>query len=282
MATEYIQHFGLVETPFARNHDLRWLYLSGQHKEAVVKARWTIEEHGGLVLLRGDVGLGKSFLIEYLMTTWMEQFGWVCAKLQNTGTITSPRTLLGEALSAFGLQPGGTSRRMAIDLENWLLTKSYEEGKTAVLFVDEAQSISSRAFPVIRDLLNLETRDRILLQIVMCGQPSIDRRLASFPALQSRIATVATLEPLSPSEMDLMLLHRFRRAGAVDPLRLCPTDTMRAIHQVTQGRPRDVLVITEATMREAFLRGSDRLLPQHVQQAVGGLVGRQRGLAKAA
>ena len=66
MATEYIRHFGMTETPFARNHDPRWLYLSTQHKEAVIKARWTIEEHGGLALIRGDVGQGKSFLVEYL------------------------------------------------------------------------------------------------------------------------------------------------------------------------------------------------------------------------
>ena len=78
MATEYIRHFGMTETPFARNHDPRWLYLSTQHKEAVIKARWTIEEHGGLALVRGDVGQGKSFLIEYLMTVWPNQFGWQC------------------------------------------------------------------------------------------------------------------------------------------------------------------------------------------------------------
>ena len=54
MTTEYVKHFGMVETPFARNHDPRWLYLSTQHKEAVIKARWTIQEHGGLALIRGD------------------------------------------------------------------------------------------------------------------------------------------------------------------------------------------------------------------------------------
>ncbi len=282
MATEYIRHFGLVESPFARNHDIKWLYLSSQHKEAVIKARWTIEENGGLVLIRGDVGQGKSFLVEYLMTVWPEQYGWQCAKLQNTGTISSPKALLTEVMSAFGLKPSSTARQMAIDLENWLLQQACEENKTVVLFIDEAQSISSAAFPVLRDLLNLETSQRILLQIVLSAQLSIDRKLSYYPALQSRIASVSTLEPLSDSETDMMLLHRFRRAGATDPLRLCPSDTMQAIHVFSGGVPRDIMVVTEATMREAFLRGCDRLLPEHVEQAVRDLEGRRPRLAKAA
>lgn len=281
MATEYIRHFGMTETPFARNHDPRWLYLSSQHKEAVIKARWTIEEHGGLALIRGDVGQGKSFLIEYLMTIWPNQFGWKCAKLQNTGTISSPRALLAEVLAAFGLEPAVSARDMATRLEGWLLQQAYEENTTVVLFIDEAQSIDSKAFPVLRDLLNLETRERILLQIVLGAQLNIDRKLSFFPALQSRIASVSTLEPLSQEETDAMLLHRFRRAGHPDPIRLCPAETMRALFMHSGGVPRDILVVTEATMKEAFLRDSDRLLPEHVERAIRDMAGRQPRYAKA-
>jgi general secretion pathway protein A len=282
MATEYIRHFGMNETPFARNHDPKWLYLSSQHKEAVIKARWTIEEHGGLALIRGDVGQGKSFLIEYLMTVWPNQFGWRCAKLQNTGTISSPRAFLAEVLAAFGLEPSPLARDMATRLESWLLAQAYEENKTVVLFIDEAQSIDSRAFPVIRDLLNLETRERILLQIVLSAQVNIDRKLSYFPALQSRIASVSTLEPLSAEETDAMLLHRFRRAGCIDPIRLCPVETMKSLYIHSGGVPRDLLVVAEATMKEAFLRDSDRLLPEHVEQAVKDLAGRKPRLSQAA
>lgn len=274
MPTEYIRHFGMTETPFARNHDPKWLFLSTQHKEAVIKTRWTIEEHGGLALVRGDVGLGKSFLIEYLMTVWPQQFGWKCAKLQNTATISTPRVLLSEVLSAFGLPPSNSTREMVSSLETWLLEQAYEERKTVVLFVDEAQSIGSKAMPVFRDLLNLETRERILMQIVLSAQLNIDRKLAYFPALQSRIASVSTLEALSAEETDAMILHRFRRAGCHDPIRLCPVETMKAIYECSGGVPRDILVVTEATMKEAFLRDADRLLPEHVAQAMSDMNGR--------
>jgi general secretion pathway protein A len=282
MATEYVRHFGMAETPFARNHDPRWLYLSTQHKEAVVKTRWTIEEHGGLALIRGDVGMGKSFLVEYLMTVWPAQFGWRCAKLQNTGTISTPRALLAEVLGAFGLEVSHSARDMATRLENWLLEQSYEEEKTVVLFIDEAQSIDSRAMPVLRDLLNLETRERILLQIVLAAQTNIDRKLSYYPALMSRIASVCSLEPLSPEDTDAMLLYRFRRAGCVDPIRLFPAETMQAIYRFSGGVPRDIIVVTEATMKEAFLRDSDRLLPEHVERAVADLASRKSRYADAA
>lgn len=282
MATEYVRHFGMTETPFARNHDPKWLYLSTQHKEAVIKTRWTMQEYGGLALIRGDVGQGKSFLVEYLMTIWPHQFGWKCAKLQNTGTINSPRALLMEVCAAFGLPSSGNSREMAIRLESWLLAQSFDTNKTVVLFIDEAQSIDAKAFPVLRDLLNFETRERILLQVVMAAQLNIDKNLSAFPALQSRIASVSTLEPLSREESDLMLLHRLKRAGCENPLTICPTDAMSAIHKLSGGVPRDILVVAEMSMKEAFLQDSSKLTPDHVEKAFEDLAGRQPRLAKAA
>src|SRR5262245_42631003 len=109
MTTNYLSHFGLREAPFARNQNPRWLYLSPQNKEDLLKMRWTLEEHGGLTLLRAGVGHGKSSLIEYMMTAWGEFMGWKCAKLQNTGSISSPRALLAEILGAFGLPPSSTT-----------------------------------------------------------------------------------------------------------------------------------------------------------------------------
>ncbi len=282
MATEYIKYFGMIETPFARNHDPKWLYLSTQHKEAVIKTRWTMQEFSGLALIRGDVGQGKSFLLEYLMTIWPHQYSWKCAKLQNTGTITSPRALIMGVCEAFGIATTGTAREMLSRLEAWLLAQAFDAHQTVVLFIDEAQSMDAKAFPILRDLLNLATRDRILLQIVMAAQLNIDKKLTHYPALQSRIASVATLEPLSREESDLMLLHRLKRAGCENPLAICPTDAMSAIHIHSGGVPRDILVVTEMSMKEAFLQDASKLTPAHVEKAFGDLTGRRPRHAKVA
>jgi general secretion pathway protein A len=274
MSVEYVSHFGLRETPFPRNQHPKWLYLSTQHKEAILKTRWTIEEHSGLSLLRGDVGYGKSSLIEYMMTAWSKHFGWKCAKLQNTGTISSPKTLVTEVMMAFGLPTSSTTREMVTNLETWLLNQNLE-GNTAVLFIDEAQSISSRAFPVIRDLINLQTREQILMQIVLAGQLNLDKRLKNFPALRSRIASATTLEPLSFQEADAMLLHRFDVAGASDPFRICSPRAVKALYDCSAGIPRDFITLAEASMKEAFLRGASRIDGEHVIQAVKSLQGRQ-------
>ena len=274
--TEYIRFFGMSTTPFARNHDPKWLYLCPQHKEAILKLRWTVQEHGGLSLIRADVGAGKTFLIEYLMSTWPSQLGWRCAKIQNTGTITTARGLLKEICMAFGLEPSYSSKEMVTRLEDWLVTEVYKTEATIVLFIDEAQSIDSRAMHVIRDLLNLETTRRILLQIVLSAQTTIDQKLAYYPALQSRIGTVVNLEPLSQAETDAMILHRLGRAGCWDPTDRFPAETMHTIYEASKGVPRDVMIITEAAMKEAFLAGSYRVMPMHIALAAKELSVRNR------
>ncbi len=279
MLTEYAAHFGLKEAPFRRNQHPKWLYLSGQQKEAIIKTRWVVEECGGLALWRADVGHGKSSLIEYVMTAWRKQFGWNCAKLQNTGTISGPHTLLKEVLAAFGLESANTTRKMVAQLETWLLSQSLEDSKPVVLFIDEAQSLNSRVFPVIRDLINLQTRERILLQIVLAGQLNLDRKLKNFPALRSRIASATTLRPFTHEECDGMLLYRFERAGASDPFRIMSTRANRAIFEFSQGVPRDIITIAEASMKEAFLRNATVIDVDHVQQGVRSLEGRSDYIA---
>lgn len=274
VVTDYAAHFGLKEAPFRRNQHPKWLYLSGQQKEAIIKTRWMVEECGGLALWRADVGHGKSSLIEYVMTAWRKQFGWNCAKLQNTGTISGPHTLLKEVLAAFGMEAATTTRKMVVQLETWLLEQQLENGKPVVLFIDEAQSLNSRVFPVIRDLINLQTRDRILLQIVMAGQLTIDRKLKNFPALRSRIASATTFHPFSHEECDGMLLYRFERAGAIDPFRIMTGRANRAVFEASQGIPRDIITIADAAMKEAFLRNAPAVDVIHVHQGVRSLEGR--------
>ena len=271
--TNYLAHFGLRESPFARNQHPKWIYLSPQNKEDLLKVRWTLGEYGGLALLRAGVGHGKSSLIEYMMSGWNKYLGWKCAKLQNTGSIGSPRALLAEIMSAFGLPTSSTTRKMVTDLEIWLLEQSIAN-QPIVLFIDEAQSLGGPTFPIIRDLLNLQTRERILLQIVLAGQLEVDQRLKNFPALRSRIATSMTLEPLSLKEADAMLLHRFTVAGAPEPYRICSGSASRLLYEISEGIPRDFITIADAAMKEAFLRGASQIVDAHVATAVQSLAGR--------
>ena len=271
---EYLAHFGLREAPFARNQHPKWMYLSPQNKEDLLKMRWTLGECGGLGLLQAGVGHGKSSLIEYMMSGWTEVLGWRCAKLQNTGSIASPRTLMAEIMSAFGLPAAATTRKMVTELETWLLAQSITE-KPVVLFVDEAQSIGVRAYPILRDLLNLQTREKILLQIVLAGQLEMESRLKKFPALRSRIASAMTLEPLSLKEADAMLLHRFTVAGAVDPFKICAASASRMLYELSQGVPRDFITIADSALKEAFMRRATQITDVHVVKAFQGLSIRQ-------
>jgi type II secretory pathway predicted ATPase ExeA len=272
--SNYLVHFGLREAPFARNQHPKWIYLSPQNKEDLLKIRWTLGEFGGLALLRAGVGHGKSSLIEYMMSAWTQYLGWKCAKLQNTGSIGSPRALMGEIMAAFGLPQSSTTRKMVTDLEIWLLEQSVTN-QPIILFIDEAQSLGPQTLPILRDLLNLQTRERILLQIVLAGQLEVDQKLKSFPALRSRIAASMTLEPLSLKEADAMLLHRFTVAGATEPFRICSGSASRLLYEMSQGVPRDFITLADAAMKEAFLRAATQIVDAHVITAAQSLSSRQ-------
>lgn len=270
----YLTHFGLREAPFARNQDTRWIYLSPQNKEDLLKMRWALEEYSGLALLRGDVGMGKSSLIEIMMTGWTKYLGWKCAKLQNSGSINSPRALLAEIMSAFGLPTASTIRPMVTQFETWLLAQSISD-KPVVLFIDEAQSIGLRALPILRDLLNLQTRERIVIQIVLAGQLELEQKLKTFPALRSRVAAAMTLKPLSLQAADAMLLHRFHVAGAMDPFKICSASASSLLYDCSKGIARDILTLADASMKEAYLRGAPQIAAAHVLKAFESLEGRQ-------
>jgi len=177
---------------------------------------------------------------------------------------------------AFGLQPSYSAKDMATRLEEWLVTEVYKTDGYIVLFIDEAQSIASRALPIIRDLVNLEAGKGTLLQIILSAQTTIDQKLSFHPALQSRISTVVKLEELTEDETDAMILHRLSRAGCWDPTDRFPADTMRMIYQATRGNPRDIMVVTETAMREAYIEGCARVLPAHIDNAVKELSVRKR------
>ena len=109
----------------------------------------------------------------------------------------------------------------------------------------------------------------------MTGQLNLDKKLAHFPALRSRIASATTLGPLSYDEADAMLLHRFETAGSYDPFKICAPRAMQAIYAHSHGVPRDFLTIAEAAMKEAFLRDAKRIEVEHVIHGLRSLAGRQ-------
>src|SRR5580698_4268184 len=170
----YKNFFGLRENPFNANPDPRYLFLTQQTQEALDEMTYGIHARKGLILLTGEVGTGKTTLINRLLD-WLRQQKTPTAFIFNSHLETGHLFdfILADFEVPFDSRSGGNA---LMRLNQWLIER-YRAGDTPVLIVDEAQGLPVRVLEEIRLLLNLETPHEKLLQIVLAGQPELEERL---------------------------------------------------------------------------------------------------------
>src|SRR6266581_1458545 len=170
----YKKFFGLRENPFNVNPDPRYLFLTPGTREALASLAYGIRSRKGMILLTGEVGTGKTMLLNMLLD-WLHHNRAATAFIFNTHLST---TELFECLMAdLGIPcESRTKSEILIRLNRWLLDR-YRAGQITVLIVDEAQSLSPQVLEEIRFLTNLETSSEKLLQVVLSGQPELEERL---------------------------------------------------------------------------------------------------------
>ena len=207
----YRNFFGLREHPFSINPDPRYLFLTPQTREAFDTLVFGIERRKGLVLLTGEVGTGKTTLINHLRD-WLRQQRTPTAFISNPHLET--QHLFDFMLAEFGVSsPTRTSSNRRTLLNECLLERA---NKNSVLIVDEAQGLSIELLEEIRLLLNLETSREKLLQVVLVGQPEVEETLTrpELRRLRQRIALRCKTAPLTCAETRAYIQARLRIAGS--------------------------------------------------------------------
>src|SRR6266853_828964 len=167
----YKKFFGLKENPFNVNPDPRYLFLTHNTQEALACLTYGIETRKGFILLTGEVGTGKTTLINKLLE-------WLHKERVSTAFVFNPRLSVSQffdfMMADFGIVCESRQKgQMLLKLNQWLLER-YQAGERAVLIVDEAQNLSPQMLEEIRLLTNLETSTEKLLQIVLSGQPELE------------------------------------------------------------------------------------------------------------
>lgn len=230
------------ETPFSTSPNPANLYLTAGLKTAVHKVKYVVEHHRGLTAILGDVGMGKSSLLRLLFTDFTSQEDME-TRLIPTASFPSDFGLVKAISGAYGITP----KKSRYDQEqafNEYLVKQYEESKIVILLIDEAQLLNSKMLEVIRTLMNFESDDSKLIQIILAGQLELKDKLVepSKKAIRSRIFAPSILEPLTISETKNMLEFRCERAEVPSPL---TEETIEHIYNLTGGVPRDVLTLCD-------------------------------------
>ena len=247
----YKEFYGLRANPFNVNPDPRYLFLTRHTEEALACLTYGIQSRKGFVLLTGEVGTGKTTLINKLLE-------WLRAQQVPTAFVFNSRMnvpqFLDYMMADFGIPCETRSKsQILMRLYNWLLER-YRAGETAVLIVDEAQNLADEVLEEIRMLTNLETFTEKLLQIVLVGQTELEQKLKqpNLRQLRQRLTLRAKTHPLTPEETKAYIQQRLRIAGSNgEPI--FDTDALNSIHRYSSGIPRVVNLICEHCLVSAFV-----------------------------
>jgi len=247
----YKEFFGLRANPFNVNPDPRYLFLTRHTEEALACLTYGIQSRKGFVLLTGEVGTGKTTLINKLLE-------WLRAQQVPTAFIFNSRMnvpqFLDYMMADFGIPCDTKSKsQILLRLYHWLLER-YRAGETAVLIVDEAQNLGDDVLEEIRMMTNLETSTEKLLQIVLVGQTELEIKLKqpNLRQLRQRLTLRAKTHPLTADESRAYIQQRLRIAGS-NGQAIFDGEAMNAIHRYSNGIPRVVNLISEHCLVSAFV-----------------------------
>jgi type II secretory pathway predicted ATPase ExeA len=261
----YKDFFGLRANPFNVNPDPRYLFLTRHTEEALACLTYGIQSRKGFVLLTGEVGTGKTTLLNKLME-WLRVQQVATAFIFNS-QLNVPQ-FLEYMMADFGIPCDSKSKsQILLKLYNWLLDR-YRAGETAVLIVDEAQNLSDEVLEEIRLMTNLETFTEKLLQIVVVGQPELEQKLKqpNLRQLRQRLTLRAKTHPLTVEETKAYVAQRLRIAGS-NGQQIFDPEALTVIHRYSSGIPRVINLICEHCLVSAFV-DHQRVVTSSVVEAV--------------
>ena len=260
----YRKFFGLKENPFNVNPDPRYLFLTPHIQEALACLTYGIETRKGFVLLTGEVGTGKTTLVNKLLE-------WLHKERVSTAFVFNPRLSVAQffdfMMADFGILCESRQKgQMLMKLNQWLLDR-YQAGERAVLIIDEAQSLSAQMLEEIRLLTNLETSTEKLLQIVLSGQPELEQMLnqPELRQLRQRITLRAKTRPLTLDEIQGYILERLRIAGASN-LDIFTPEAIATIHRYGRGIPRVTNLLCEHSLVSSFAEQTNPVPAEIVEE----------------
>ena len=228
---------GLSDPPFSLSPDPRYFYLSSQHRTTLSKTTYVIEQRQGLSVVFGDVGLGKTSVARRLYQIHQDREDCSVAYIP-TPHYKSAFQFLHGICTEFGIETKGYGETASLSALQTFLLDALTLDRYVVLIIDEAQLLVGPQFELLRQLLNFELADRKLLQIVLLGQNQLRNKLRLKRALESRLPTRSTLDPLDLPDTRAMIEFRLLVAGRRQPL--FTEAALRRIFDYSRGIPREI------------------------------------------
>jgi len=265
----YLEYFQLSQEPFSNAPVTRFYYNSVQHSQAMVRLMFAVDNMRGLAVCVGNIGAGKTTLARRMLDNLPEsQYEAALLVIIHAGITAS--WLLRRIALQLGVESPAEDKLALLSQLYQRLVKIYEEGRKAVVLIDEAQMLQSRELmEEFRGLTNLEVPERKLLSFVFFGLPELEENLLLDPPLAQRVAVKYRLQPFNLESVEAYIKHRLRMAGSKKML--FTSQAVELVHKYSQGIPRLINTLCDNGLFEAALARRSVVDSTLVEQSAGGL-----------
>jgi general secretion pathway protein A len=267
----YEAYWGLSEPPFDNSPNPKFLYLSPEHEEALVRMTYAVSHRKGCAMLTGEYGCGKTTISRALIQR-------LAAERYEVGLLTNPSwtsvEFLSEVLYQLGVEASERTKPELLRRLNEVFFRHYRDGRDTVIIIDEAQLVGDDAvLEELRLLLNFQTDDRFLVTILLIGSPELTAKVRQLKHLDQRIAIRYHLNTLDDAHTAQYISHRLKMAG--QPRALFTPEAVKLVFDFTRGTPREINNLCDI----ALLVGYGKKVGEIDEKIVAGVIRDMVGVA---
>ena len=243
----------LDREPFSTSPDPAFFYKSSEHYTVLNRLEIAIRLRRGLSIILGDVGTGKTTLLRAILQAFSLEEDYIFHMILDP-SFKSEYQFLSYLTRLFGVNPffRSTSDHREV-IEKYLFQKCVEEQKTVVLLIDEGQKLNDAQLEILRTLLNYETNENKLLQLVILAQMELLPRIKKVHNLMDRVTLKYIINPLDEYETGKLIEFRLKQAGYSEDKKLFSDEVVRKIHQYTRGYPRQVARLCHSAVEHLIM-----------------------------
>jgi general secretion pathway protein A len=255
----YYQFLGLEKEPFSTSPDPAYFYESASHKAALCRLQVPIKLKRGMSLILGDVGIGKTTLSRRLFQLLKREEN-VSSHMMLNPIYETESEFLNALLKLFRIAPqsGPLSVVESLEtIERFLFEKGVKQNQTVVLLIDEAQQLSPASLEILRALLNYETNEYKLLQLILLAQMELLPRVREMKNFWDRICLRYVLNRFDRSDTQAMIAFRLQQAGYPSSKNLFTTEAVQEIYHYTQGYPRRITKLCHDALEQLVMSGKE-------------------------
>lgn len=262
----YEEFYGFKELPFNVTPDPRFLYRSTSHRDALAYITYGVFQKKGFIAVTGEVGVGKTTVVNAFIDLFQPSL-----EVAFVFTTKFPfDQLLYLVCNDFGIEVEGRNKAQMLMELNRFLIRQYENNRNTVLIIDEAQNLTPDVLEELRMLSNLETRDRKLIQIMLVGQPELEKmlNLNEMRQLRQRIPGICRIPMLGREDLENYVEFRLEVAGSDGNGPDFTNDAMEEIFHYSGGTPRLINILCDRVLLIGYVSNTRTIDGRIVREGI--------------